>query len=467
MKIILITIAQLFGRKNIYEKNTRTPNISGVKVIKSKHRLGICPATNNVLLKIVTGWFWAILLCCSTVLALEPNEILVIANKDIDESLRIARYYCAKRGVPADNILTLPLGANLKDTISRINYDKLLAEPVRKELFSREFVTKIKCLLTTYGVPIKVGKRGPLKNNEVKLKQLKKLAEQEKNKIKLLELEGADNTSKNRKDTKRKLARLQSEINLIIGKETNASVDSELSMVLSSSYELYRWQPNRLKDNLPAYYSNTLMVSRLDGPSFEIAKGLVDKALTAEKTGLRGIAYFDSRGIIDDKKPYSFGHFDQSLRDLAILTRFRTELDVKEERTEKLFEPGACPQTAIYCGWYRLKKYADAFDFVEGAVGYHISSLEAVDLRDPNSSQWCPAMLRDGITATLGAVNEPYLHSFPKPKDFFLELFNGHCLVEAYYYTKPFNSWRLVLIGDPMYTPFKTSKVPKYQVGNF
>ena len=128
---------------------------------------------------------------------------------------------------------------------------------------------------------------------------------------------------------------------------------------------------------------------------------------------------------------------------------------VKEERTEKLFEAGACPRAVIYCGWYSLRKYIDAFDFADGAIGYHIASLEAVDLRDANSSQWCPAMLADGITATLGAVAEPYLHSFPEPKEFFLELFNGCCLVEAYYHTKPFNSWQMVLIGDPLYRPFK------------
>jgi len=64
-------------------------------------------------------------------------------------------------------------------------------------------------------------------------------------------------------------------------------------------------------------------------------------------------------------------------------------------------------------------------------------------------------MLRDGITATLGAVSEPYLHSFPESRAFFAELYQGHCLVEAYYHTKPFNSWQLLLIGDPLYKPFK------------
>ena len=400
--------------------------------------------------------------------ALEPNEILVIANEDVAASVQIAQYYCAKRGVPVSNILALPLGTSLSETINRANYEKQLAEPIRKKLANREFVGKIRCLLTTYGVPIKVGRRGPLKGQEEKLKQLKKLKEQAKQILEQLEQSGVANTPKKTKNIKRKLTQLQSDIDRIVGKETNASIDSELSMVLFDDYELYRWQPNKLKYKMPYWDFKSLMVCRLDGPSFKIAQGLVDKAIAAEKTGLRGIAYIDSRGIVDpksdksalgtltdDKKPYSPSYFDQSLRDLTATIKTQTRMLVVEERTDALFAPGQCPSAVLYCGWYSLKKYIDAFDFVDGAIGYHISSLEAVDIRDPNSSQWCPAMLADGITATLGAVAEPYLHSFPEPRAFFLELFNGHCLVEAYYHTKPFNSWQLVLIGDPLYRPFK------------
>ena len=60
-----------------------------------------------------------LLVCCSAGFALEPEEILVIANSDIAASVRTAQYYCAKRGVPAANILALPLGTNLSDTITR------------------------------------------------------------------------------------------------------------------------------------------------------------------------------------------------------------------------------------------------------------------------------------------------------------------------------------------------------------
>jgi uncharacterized protein (TIGR03790 family) len=399
-----------------------------------------------------------ILLGCGIGFALEPDEILVIANEDVAASGRIARYYCQKRAVPDENILSLSLGKSLSDTISRDDYEKRLAEPIRKELSNRipfgiAGPKRIKCLLTTYGVPIKVGKRGTLKGMKGRLKELKELIKQEKERIE--QTIGGNNKqgSVEQKKSNQKLARLQLEINRIYGTETNASVDSELSMVSFGPYELYRWQPNMLKGDVLGLSFKTLMVSRLDGPDACVIKGLIDKAIAAEETGLKGIAYIDSRGIVNKKSLY--GHFDQSLRDMAMFTRLRTELPVQEERTKQLFTPGSCPRTAIYCGWYSLKKYIDAFEFVDGAIGYHISSFEAVGLRDPNSSQWCPAMLTDGITATLGAVAEPYLHTFTEPRVFFLKLYEGNCLVEAYYHTKPFNSWQLVLIGDPLYRPFK------------
>ena len=341
--------------------------------------------------KHLTASLLALLLLGPAVLALEPDEILIIANANHSGSLSIAQYYCAKRGVPVDNILTLPLGSELSYTITRTNYDKQLAEPIRERLLTPGGGKQIKCLLTTYGVPIKVERRGSLEGQEDKLNRLRGLAEQEKNRIERLNNNGPGKSAGQKENANRKLLQLQSEIDRITGKETGASVDSELSMVLFGNYELYRWKPNILKNNAPYLSLNTLMVCRLDGPGEATSKGLVDKAITAEKTGLKGIAYIDSRGIAGDRNPYSAGYFDQSLRDLAVLTRLRTNIDIQEERTENLFAAGACPRTAIYCGWYSLRKYIDAFDFVDGAIGYHISSLEAVELRDAESSQWCPA----------------------------------------------------------------------------
>ena len=396
-----------------------------------------------------------------TCFALEPGQILVIGNREIPESMRIAQYYCQKRAVPADNLIALPLGEKSANSISRKDYDTKITEPLRKILNSEQFAGKIKCLLTTYGIPLSVGDRGELEGNDKQLKQIKELLAQGKEEQEKMKKENKGDSAE-KKQLDAKIAQLQLLLDIIAGKETNASVDSELSMVLFEKYELYRWQMNPLNEaydvaepneQLDALRDKILMVSRLDGPSEKIITSLVDKAISAEKTGLKGYAYFDSRGLYDKGE---YAKYDQSLRELAFLTKSQTDLTVREDRAAKLFPPGSCPQTAIYCGWYSVKKYIDAFEFVDGAIGYHIASFEAMGLRDPNSTTWCPALLEHGITATLGPVAEPYLQAFPKPKDFFSSLYKGNSLVEAFYRTKPFNSWMLVLIGDPLYKPFNT-----------
>ena len=502
----------------------------------------------------------------NAVLALEPTQILVIANSDVNESLRLAEYYCSKRAVPSQNILKIPLGESLSEQITRQKYDDILAAAVKKELTQNRQPGQIKCLLTVYGVPIKVGSASPVKDaNELVLKlsnilsmkeekfknayhQLNQLGREElTNPQDLTQTESVEDILKHltddikgavkrieyieQKDTREKqyddfvellklfygpanaqqqakqlpqisfrlsiseknelyknslvlqmaeqekwpidkkietdfysavetiggltnvISSLKADIARCRGAETAASVDSELSMVLFDDYDLYRWQKNQLQ-NMPLWLpSRTLMVSRLDGPSVQIAAGLVDKAIQAEKNGLSGNAYIDTRGlnITTQPAPYSFEFFDKNLHSLAVMLKKRTSMKVVVENTESLFAPGSCPQTAIYCGWYSVRKYIDAFDFVPGAVGFHIASFEAANLRNAASANWCPAMLVDGITATLGPVDEPYLHSFPEPDKFFAELLNGKCLVEAFYRTKPFNSWQLVLIGDPLY----------------
>ncbi len=405
--------------------------------------------------KTATAALLITLALCRLGLALEPNEILVLANTDQPASMKLARYYCEKRGIPSGNVLPVSLGPQLRDSISRTDYDKRLAGPIRRVFSTRGDLGKIRCLVATYGIPFKVGRREPLPGYEAQLKELRQYLQQEKDALAQLEQKGQANSPVHR-DRQARPAQIQMDIDRITGKETEASVDSELSLVLWGAYELYRWQPNALRNPAPHPFK-TLMVSRLDGPSAGIAMGLIDKALAAEHKGLTGAACIDSRGFFHKDL---YGRYDQSLRDLALLTRLRTVLTVQEESTEALFLPDSCPQTALYCGWYSLKKYVDAFTFVEGAIGFHIASFEAANLRDPNSTQWCPALLKDGITATLGAVAEPYLYAFPEPKAFFHALFDGNCLVEAFYLTKPFNSWQMVLIGDPLYRPFKKNLPP-------
>jgi uncharacterized protein (TIGR03790 family) len=258
---------------------------------------------------------------------------------------------------------------------------------------------------------------------------------------------------------------LEEQIEVAKKNETGASFDSELSLVMwPDDYQLLRWQPNYLcasyANSQLRQFHRTLMVARVDGPSLEIAKRLIDDAIAVEKAGgLKGKVYLDARGLGEPHatniQPGSFEDFDRSLRNAAEAIEGQTDFEVTLNDAPELFQPGECPDAALYCGWYSLGKYVDAFDFVRGAVAYHLASAEARTLRQKNAKVWCKSLLEDGVCATIGPVYEPYLVAYPRPDEFFAELLRGNgTLVEAYYHTKPFNSWMMVLLGDPLYRPF-------------
>ena len=244
----------------------------------------------------------------------------------------------------------------------------------------------------------------------------------------------------------------------------DASVDSELSLLWwdTNSYRLAGRLPNPLhyQAAAPGIAQGSsipiLMVSRLDAPTPRLARELVDQALEAEQRGLTGTVYVDARGMTPDGQ-LGYGAYDQSLRDLASLARHHSPYPVVLEDTERRFSnPGEAPDVAVYVGWYRLRAYEDAFTFMPGALGYHIASGEAVSLHNPNETGWCKNALERGITATLGSTGEPYVDAFPLPSEFVGLLLTGrYSLVEAYFLTTRYVSWRMVLIGDPLYNPWR------------
>ena len=256
------------------------------------------------------------------------------------------------------------------------------------------------------------------------------------------------------------------EVDLLTYRYADASLDSELSF-LWWDRDLYpvawRWG-NPLFQDSDAIPSDlpTLMVSRLDAPTAELAKGLVDQALQAERSGLQGTVYFDARGLKAKDATDTYGVYDQSLRDAAEVVKQRSEYRVVLDDAEAtLSKRGSVPDVALYIGWYRLRSYEDAFTFKPGAIGYHMASAEAITVHDRSERGWCKNALERGITATLGSVGEPYLDAFPEPARFTTLLLTGkYSLAEVYYLTSRYVSWRMVLFGDPLYNPTRGRSSP-------
>ncbi len=244
----------------------------------------------------------------------------------------------------------------------------------------------------------------------------------------------------------------------------DGSVDSELSLLWSNGGDYGAgWRlPNRYyhavaKPVMSRREIPLLMVSRLDAPTADQALKLVDQAMETEAQGLVGTIYLDARGLPVKDRTDTYGRYDQSLRDLNDFLNGQAPYRSVLENTEARFQrPGDAPDVALYVGWYRLRQYEDAFTFRRGAIGYHMASAEAVSIHNSSESGWCKNALERGITATLGSVGEPYLDSFPEPLEFVSLLMTGqYSLVEAYYLTSRWVSWRMVLFGDPLYNPWK------------
>jgi uncharacterized protein (TIGR03790 family) len=410
--------------------------------------------------------------------ALGPADVFVVFNKAVPASKEIADYYVAKRGVPEANLIGLDLPTG--EDISRADYDKRLVVPLRDTL--KEQKEKVKVLLTVYGVPLRVGRPELSADEKAELEKLNPLIAFYQEKVKALDeqIKALEAKTKDaapppalaehraeRESLQGLLRPMENRRHFVTHAESEAAVDSELSLLWWDNYELRKWQLNLLYFQVPEKLRSAkppvVMVSRLDGPSVAIVKGLVDQALEVEAKGLQGKAYFDARHIGYDPKSdagYGYGGYDESLRETAKLLREAAKMDVTLDDKPELFAEGSCPECALYCGWYSLAKYVPCCKFVKGAVAYHIASAEAVSLRDPKSKQWCKCLLEDGVAATLGPVSEPYTIGFPKPAEFFGTLATGKfTLVESYYRTALFTSWMTVLVGDPLYNPY--AKSPK------
>jgi uncharacterized protein (TIGR03790 family) len=391
--------------------------------------------------------------------ALEPEEILVIANKNSQTGIDVAKYYMKERKIPPKNLILVT--TTTKEICRRVDYRSQVAKPVRKYLKRNDSGHHIRCLVIMYGLPLKIAQSEISFEEELEIHGLEK----RKNTLNdRLQHFGKDD-KKVRNNLKKELDTVKKKISELKKENQQASLDSEIALVLNKNYPLSGWLPNPnylgfKNKSLPIKKEHVLMVSRLDGPDVKTVKRIIDDSIITEKKGLSGIAYFDARWPDSDQKKLSaYALYDKSIHLAAKRVQKSRRLPVVLDEKKELFKPDTCPDAALYCGWYSLANYVDAFQWKSGAIGYHIASSECVTLKRKDSNVWCIKMLEKGIAATIGPVSEPYVNAFPLPELFFGLLIEGNLtLAECYLTSIPYLSWKMVLVGDPLYLPFKAVK---------
>ena len=350
----------------------------------------------------------------------EAERTIVLASESVPEGVAVARHYMAARGIPEENLCLIRAPA--AEEISRDQFDETIWKPLRAFLVEWEgqFEVRLpdaalvlslserraKYLVPVFGVPIKV-----TGYEDVKTMYLSKAA----------------------------------------------AVDSELVLLPSGGHQLVGGLVNPYfgadAPFGPPIEGGMILVSRLDGPSVAIARRLVDDALWAEKSGLKGRAYVDTRSIT--QAGYAIG--DQwLLRAAAMLKRagFATEVD---KRPEILPLAHPMPDAAVYLGWYHESAAGPMtkldFRFNRGAIAYHLQSFTGAAIRDPKN-HWVGPLLVHGACVTAGAVYEPFLTGTPNVDILVDRLLKGYSWGEAAWMAQPLVSWQMCFIGDPLYRPF-------------
>ena len=116
-------------------------------------------------------------------------------------------------------------------------------------------------------------------------------------------------------------------------------------------------------------------------------------------------------------------------------------------------------------GWYGGA--FDSYRFVPGAVGAQLTSFTALRIRTPLNADpkmysytslrwggnWVPRMLEQGVTATWGAVTEPYAVFYAPGGNVFDHLWAGYNFGDSFYIAQNAVRWVMVAVGDPLYSP--------------
>jgi TatD DNase family protein len=370
----------------------------------------------------------------------DSDEVVVVYNSSMPESKAVAEHYARARQVPAKQVFGFKLPA--AEEISRAEFRDSLQLPLAKKL-EKDGLWKLGSFIipATNGQPVRVGQRV--------------IASQIRYVVLCYGVPLKIRAEMNLHETvpdKMPAEMLRNE----------AAVDSELAWLplVGMNFPLTGPYPNWVYGATNATLLNPtngiLLVARLDGPTPEIARGLVDKALQAERDGLWGRAYFDARNL-DKTNAYFLG--DEWILGAARLCRdlgFETTVDNQPETIPASFP---LSHIAIYCGWYdggvsgpfTLPKV----EFMPGAFAYHLHSYSANTLHSA-SENWAGPLLAKGATCTMGCVYEPYLAATPNVAVVIARLVAaGFTFGEAAYAGQPVLSWQTTVVGDPLYCPFK------------
>jgi len=377
----------------------------------------------------------------------DPARVLVIHNTSwpdgdgdgTPDSTEVAQYYALRRGVPAGNLLGLPL-TPAGESYSSGQWPLFLTE-LRDPLLAAldaHGATEIDTLLFCYGVPyqVDVPGQGPRSIDNA------------------LAVPHALGTAA------APIFKATQYTNPL--KETSPHIDADIG---------------HFDHALHQFLGTTMYLwNRLDGLSAEHAKALVDRALYGQAHvspapgAYGGIGYVDTRfGQYSDaflQTEYPVGYLEYANGDISMAYgKFFVEQSGFPLRWEpwetEIGEPGAVfsdlssaelgAEALFYGGWYNFAKYQHAWQWKTGAFACDLNSNSAQGIRSAGTVSFLAQAFQENLTAGAGVIAEPYLNGHNRPDVFLAYILDGFSWAEASAISDPGVKWMSLHLGDPLY----------------
>lgn len=123
---------------------------------------------------------WSLLLVCAVVFGLLPatgraltaDELLLITNRNMPQGRALAEHYAKVRNVPPGRILEIPLPVT--EEVDYEQYERFIQPAVRKHLEENNLKDQVKCLVTFYGVPLRLRDRKATAEEQQEVADLKR-----------------------------------------------------------------------------------------------------------------------------------------------------------------------------------------------------------------------------------------------------------------------------------------------------
>src|SRR3954468_4503318 len=86
--------------------------------------------------------------------ALTADNLLLVVNKNVPDSQKLAEYYAQQRHVPDGRTVSLDLPTG--DNISVADCDAKAVAPIRQFITDNKLQSQVTCIVNFYGVPLRI-----------------------------------------------------------------------------------------------------------------------------------------------------------------------------------------------------------------------------------------------------------------------------------------------------------------------